>query len=152
MNIDGLDTSKEAWDELEKIFGTQAKSSKISLLIQFFELKLEKGESLVAHLNIMKSLTTQLARIKVFMDEDVCIAILLKSLPQEDYGPIVTTLTNLPSPKLVDIVGSLMEEEKKLNRQGLIYVEAYFTKNTSKGSTSKNFSKDKFKCNLCGKP
>ena len=67
-------------------------------------------------------------------------------------GVIVTTLTNLPTPKLVDIVGSLMEEEKKLKRQGLVYREAYFTKNTSKGSTSKNFSKDKFKCNFYGKP
>ena len=34
----------------------------------------------------------------------------------------------------------------------MIYNEAYFTKKTSKGSTSKNFSKDKFKCNFCGKP
>ena len=34
----------------------------------------------------------------------------------------------------------------------MIYSEAYFTKKTSKESTSKNFSKDKFKCNFCGKP
>ena len=63
-------------------------------------------------------------------------------------------LTNLPSPKLVDIARSLMEDEKKLKRQGLIYSKAYFTKKTTRGGTSKNvsknFSKDKFKCNFCG--
>lgn len=120
-----MDTSQEAWEELDKIFGTQAKSSKIRLLIQFFELKLEKGESLATHLNKMKSLTTQLVGIKVNMEEDVSIAILLKSLPLEDYGQIVTTLTNLPTPKLVDVVGSLMEEEKKLKKQGLVCSEVY---------------------------
>ena len=79
----------------------------------------------------------------------------LKSLPKEDYGPVVTTLTNLSSPKLVDIVGSLMEEAKKLKKQWLIYSQAYFTNKTAKGNTSKNhsknLSKDKFKCNFCGK-
>ena len=68
----------------------------------------------------MKSLTTQLVGVKAHMDEDVCIAILRKGLPQEEYGLLVTALTNLPSPKLVDIVGSLMQEEKKIKRQGLI--------------------------------
>ena len=99
----------------------------------------------------MKSLTTQLAGINVNMEEDVSIAILLKSLPLEEYGQIVTTLTNLPTPKLVDIVGSLMEEEKKSKKQGTVYSEAYYSRNTSRGATTKKFSKDKLKCHFCGK-
>ena len=92
-----------------------------------------------------------LAGINVNMEEDVCIAILLKSLPLEEYGQIVTTLTNLPTPKLVDIVGSLMEEEKKLKKQGIVYSEAYYSRNTSRGETAKKFSKDKLKCHYYGK-
>ena len=103
----------------------------------------------------MKILTTQVVEVKVNINEDVCMAILLKSLPQEDYGQVVNILTNLPSPKLVEIFESLMEDKKKLKRQALIYSKAYFTKEIAKGSTSKNvykdFYKDDFKCNFCSK-
>lgn len=85
-------------------------------MIQFYDLNLEKGESLVAHFDKMKGLTTQLVGVKVNMKEDECIFILLKTLPQEEHGAIAPALTNPPSPKLVDVVGSLVEEEKKLKK------------------------------------
>ena len=39
-----------------------------------------------------------------------------------------------------------MEEEKKLKKQGIVYSEAYYSRNTSRGATTKKFSKDKLKC------
>lgn len=112
--IDGFDTSYGAWVELEKVFRVKAKSSKISLLIQLFGLQMKKIDSLAAHLNHMKSLTNQVIGIKANVEEDICIALLLKSLPLVEYGHIITTLTNLPKPKLVGVISSLLDEEKKI--------------------------------------
>ena len=79
-HIDGCETSLGAWTHLESVFGAQACHSKYILLIKFFTLPLTKGDTLSSHLNSMKSLLTQLARIKVNIDEDVVIDVLLKSL------------------------------------------------------------------------
>ena len=65
----------------------------------------------------MNNLITQLHGVKVNMEEDVFIAILLKSLPQEDHEAIVTTLKNLPSLKLLDVVGLLTKEEKMFRKR-----------------------------------
>ena len=74
---------------------------------------MKPNTSLASHLNYMESLLTQLAGINLKMDEDICIGVLLKSLPPA-YDNVSTTLTNMPEPKLVDIKASLLEEEKKL--------------------------------------
>lgn len=90
----------------------------------------------------MKSLLTQLASIKINLDEDIVIAVLLKSLPTEDYSNVITTLTNLPTTKLVDVEVALLEEERKIKaRGGIEHVkegEILFTKNKFKGRNSYN--------------
>ncbi|MCO5553311.1 hypothetical protein L7F22_006832 [Adiantum nelumboides] len=113
-HVDGCETAKETWDQLDTLFGAQAKSSKFGLLIEFFKLKMSSKTPLASHLNNMQSLMTQLAGISLKVDEDIAIAVLLKSLPSS-YDHIVTTLTNMPISKLVDVQASLLEEEKKMN-------------------------------------
>lgn len=156
-HIDGRESSHEAWNTLDTLFGAQAKNSKISLLIKFFELNMNIDESLPTHLNYMKSILTQLAGIKKVIEEDVIIAVLLKSLPQEGYSNIVTTLTNLPAPKLVDIEASLLDEYNKLKKRQIFSEEAFYSKggykSKAKGHFKGNFQKDlsKRSCSFCGK-
>ena len=92
-HIDGCDIAFDAWEHLESVFGAQARCFKYSLLIKFFTLTLQKGDALSSHLNSMKSLLTQLASIKINLDEDIVIAVLLKSLTDEHYSNVITTLT-----------------------------------------------------------
>ncbi|MCO5585598.1 hypothetical protein L7F22_039533 [Adiantum nelumboides] len=113
-HVDECETAKETWDQLDTLFGAQAKSSKFGLLIEFFKLKMASKMPLVSHLNNMQSLMTQLAGISLKVDEDIAIAVLLKSLPS-NYDHIVTTFTNMPISKLVDVQASLLEEETKMN-------------------------------------
>ena len=74
-----------------------------------------------SHLNSMKSLLTQLASIKINLDEDIVIAVLLKSLPDEDYSNVITTLTNLPTTKVVDVEAAFLEKERKIKARGLVH-------------------------------
>ena len=126
------------------------------------------------HINHLKSLTSQLNGIEPnLVKDDIVIAVLLKSLPYEDYGAITTTLKLLPEPTLPSIEAALLEEEKKLKKVAVEHEEsfsspAYFMKggyanngsrerynkggaSTTKGATHFK-GKGKKTCNFCGRP
>ena len=87
----------------------------------------------------MKSLLTQLASTKVNIDEDIVIVVLLKSLPDEDCGNVITTLTKLSPTSLVEVKTALLEEERRIKaRKGghssiIKEEEVLFTKGKLKG-------------------
>lgn len=146
-------TSKEAWDELEKLFGAKGKNSKISLKIQFFGLELKRNETLSAHINTMKSIMAQLACIGAPVEEEDGIAILLKSMKLDEYGPLVATLKNLPDPTFQEIEAALMEEEQRLKKTtngGTPREEAFFHKGPRR-SQELSGPKGKMICFYCGK-
>ena len=62
----------------------------------------------------MKSLITQLASIKINLDEDIVIIVLLKSLLDEDYLDVITTLTNVPNTSPIEVEVALLAEESKI--------------------------------------
>ncbi|MCO5559506.1 hypothetical protein L7F22_013107 [Adiantum nelumboides] len=97
----------------------------------------------------MQSLMTQLAGISLKVDEDIAIAVLLKSLPSS-YDHIVTTLTNISIFKLVDVQASLLEEEKKMN--GKVEIKEASIQSDEKVFFNKNFkpkAKGKVVCDFC---
>ncbi|MCO5564807.1 hypothetical protein L7F22_018475 [Adiantum nelumboides] len=140
-HVDGCETAKETWDQLDTLFGAQAKGSKLGLLIEFFKLEMASKTPLASHLNNMQSLMTQLACISLKVDEDIAIAMLLKSLPSS-YDHIVTTLTNMPISKLVDVQTSLLEEEKKMN--GKVEIKEASIQSDEKVFFNKNFKPKEF--------
>ena len=115
-HISNLSTTKEAWKILNHLFGATGKNAKINLKLQLFKLTLKPGTPFAIHLNDFKGLLTSIASIKATVDEEDSIALLLKSMPEE-YDVVVTTLLNMPSLKLQDVVSSLMDEYKKKQRR-----------------------------------
>ncbi|MCO5613220.1 hypothetical protein L7F22_067496 [Adiantum nelumboides] len=140
-HVDGCEIAKETWDQLDTLFGAQVKSSKFGLLIEFFKLEMASKMPLAYHLNNMQSLMTQLAGIFLKIDEDIAIAVLLKSLPSS-YDHIVTTLTNMPISKLVDVQASLLKDEKKMN--GKIEIKEASIQSDEKVFFNKNFKPNVF--------
>ena len=153
-HISNLDSAKSAWETLDQLFGATCKNAKINLKLQLFKLNMNPGDSFPIHLNEFKSILSQLASIKAPMDEDDCIALLLKSMPEE-YDIIVTTLLNMPNLKLHEVESSLMDEHKK--RQGRVFIgdQAYYSKNQHKFNKGFNNKKggtpNKQGCGFCGK-
>lgn len=90
-HISAKTNAKDAWNELDKVFGAKAKNSEISLKIQFYGLNMGFNDSFIEHVSKMKSIMMQLAGIKVPIDEKDAIAVLIKSMPNE-FSSIVTTL------------------------------------------------------------
>ncbi|MCO5581722.1 hypothetical protein L7F22_035611 [Adiantum nelumboides] len=150
-HVHGCETAKETWDQLDTLFGAQAKSSKFGLLIEFFKLEMSAKTPLASHLNNMQSLMTQLAGISLKVDEDIAIVVLLKS-PPSSYDHIVTTLTNMHISKLVDVQASLLEEEKK--RNGKVEIKEASIQSDEKVFFNKNLkpkAKGKVVCDFCHK-
>ena len=66
------------------------------------------NEDLATLVNCLKSIATQLTYIKVSIEEEDLVAILLKAIPNEPYGQIVTILKEKdPTPSLEDVINSL---------------------------------------------
>lgn len=137
--VDDAETSSQAWEILEKMFGTKAKHSKISLKMQLYGLKMEPNENVSSLINRLKSLMTQLTYVKAPVDEEDAIAILLKSMPS-NFDQIVTVLKEKePIPSMESVINSLQEEEKKTTNNIYIGEGAFAVHNNMK------------KCNTCGK-
>ena len=96
-HVDKLKTPKLKWAELEGLYGTTGKNSKMSLKISLYglEYKLEM-EQLGAFISQMKGLMSQLALFQAPIADEDGIAILLKAVIKV-YPTLVTTLSNVPS-------------------------------------------------------
>ncbi|MCO5575174.1 hypothetical protein L7F22_028971 [Adiantum nelumboides] len=117
-HIGSCTTAREAWVLLEKVFGTTSKTSKIMLFIEFFSLTKATDTTMSAHLSKFKSLQSQLAGINKDVEEDIKIAVLIKSISTiDEYSSLVTTLTNLPTPILAEVEASLLEEERRIHKK-----------------------------------
>lgn len=153
-HISNITTSKLAWEIFDKLFGALGKNSKINLKLQLFKLNMPPGGDFLVHLNTFNGLLSQLASIHAPVDKDDCIALLLKSLPDE-YDNIVTTLLNMPALKINDVQSSLMDEYTK--KKGTVlevfsHDNAYFSKSKYKNKAGNKYNKQiKKVCNFCGK-
>ncbi|MCO5572126.1 hypothetical protein L7F22_025877 [Adiantum nelumboides] len=112
-HVDQLPTSKEKWDELDKLYGAKGKNSKISMKISLYALEFKPGvESLGAFISRMKGLMAQLASVQAPVDHEDAIAILLKSV-KHVFPTLVTTLSNVPDLTWEGVIQSCLDEDKR---------------------------------------
>ena len=105
-HIDLSKTSKEIWDGLNTLFGSQASSAKMSIKQKLFRLKMNEGDNIVQHISTFHSLLNQLAGVNSKIDDDDAKAILLSSMPSS-FDHIVL---NKMHPSLETIISSLIDE------------------------------------------
>lgn len=113
--VEDLPTSKDAYKMLDKLFGAHKKNSKISLQIEFCGLVMQSHESFNAHVIRIKSLMNQLAAPKANAEEDVAVSCNTphKSMPNEIYKNLITTLKNLPSLTLKGVINSFKRRRRR---------------------------------------
>ncbi|MCO5572125.1 hypothetical protein L7F22_025876 [Adiantum nelumboides] len=112
-HVDQLPTSKEKWDELDKLYGAKGKNSKISMKISLYALEFKPGvESLGAFISRMKGLMAQLASVQAPVDHEDAIAILLKSV-MHVFPTLATTLSNVPDLTWEGVIQSRLDEDKR---------------------------------------
>ncbi|MCO5604783.1 hypothetical protein L7F22_058954 [Adiantum nelumboides] len=111
-HIAGIMDAKEAWNALNREFGTASKSSKTNLLMQFYKLKKKDDETLIAHLNKFKALKQQLLGVQKQIPDDEAIAVLLNSVNKAPFDTLVSTLQNIEN-TLDKVVSALLEYDSK---------------------------------------
>ncbi|MCO5564714.1 hypothetical protein L7F22_018381 [Adiantum nelumboides] len=111
-HIAGITDAKQAWNALNRIFGTVSKSSKINLLMQFYKLDKKANETMVTHINKFKALMQHLIGVKKEILEDEQIAVLLNRVDKDPYISLVSTLQNVDK-DINEIESALFEFDSK---------------------------------------
>ena len=127
------------------MFGAKGKHSRIGLKMELYKLILLEKEDIASLLNRLKSIITQLIYVRVQVNEEDKVAILLSALP-DDYSQLVTILKEKePVPQLEEVINSIQDESKKINKQ-------LKGKHDNEASTSQGaYVLTKAKCTHCGK-
>ena len=149
-------SAKEAWDNLEQHFEQKSLSRKIFYRRKLYSARMDKGTSMVAHVNYIKTLSEHLEAVGDAVAEKDLVIILISSLPEE-YNHLITALETIAEDKLTwDYVRDrLIHEHDKMQSGSAGAVkydacqDALFSKQSqeqTKPSSTKNF-----KCFYCKK-
>ncbi len=171
-HITGIRDAKKAWTQLNQVFGSESKSSKMNLLMQFYKLDKKESESMAAHISNFKAIKQQLMSIKKEIPQDEAVAVLLNSVDKKPYDTLVSTLKEIAK-TLEEIVSSMLEHESKKKQSTPTHQEetAFYAKGDRGSKTSsgrpprcfhcgklghtqnecRNKDKPKIVCNYCGK-
>ncbi len=113
-HIQYCDNVRSAWEALCGVHQVKAIGNKLFLRRKFFTIKMQKGDYMVVHINMVKALADQLCSIEMnITDEDVYM-VLFMSLPPS-FDTLVTSLESM-SIKNVDlqfIVARLLHKVSK---------------------------------------
>ena len=92
-------TAKEAWDNLAKQFEQKSLSCKKFYRRKLYSAHMEKGSSMVDHVNYVKTLSEHLDAVGDAVEEKDLVIILISSLP-EAYNYLITALETIAEEKL----------------------------------------------------
>lgn len=106
-------TAKEAWKKLEDHYEKKSLANKLFLRKKFFTAVKLEGDSMVSHINKMKTLAAQMEAVGAPVTEDDVVTTLLCSLP-EDYSNLITALeARMDDLNLEFVAARLLHEEMK---------------------------------------
>ncbi|KAK4391440.1 Retrovirus-related Pol polyprotein from transposon TNT 1-94 [Sesamum angolense] len=91
-HVMNLKSPGEVWKKLEIQFMSKSITNKLYLKQKLYGLKMQEGFNLAQHVNVFNQIFTDLARLKVSIEDEDRAIILLCSLPFS-YEHLMTTLT-----------------------------------------------------------
>ena len=159
--VRGSKSSKEAWDRLANHFEEKTLSKKVFYRAKLYHAVLEKGKSMEAHINNIKTIADHLEAIGDPQSEKDLVMILMTSLnTSPEYHNLITALETLKEENLTwdylrDRLITEYERKKEItknpqngevNVNGALFVGG--GENSRNKSCGKNNNK-KFKCHYC---
>ena len=91
--------AKEAWTSLEQHFERKSLAHKIFYRRKLYVAKMEKGNSMINHVNYLKTLSEHLDAVGDPIQEKDLVIILISSLPEE-YNHLITALETIAEERL----------------------------------------------------
>jgi hypothetical protein len=144
--VTACETPKDLWDTLKVQYERNTLANKLFLKKQYFTTKMREGQSVTAHLKVMKEITDKLAALGAAVADDEKVVALLISLPPS-YETLVTALEAKGDDlTLVFVQQALVnEEQKRQAKQG----EAAATESNHQKALRADRVKFKGKCFKC---
>ena len=87
-------SARQLWEILKKKYLTKSIDSRLQLKSKLYGFQMKRGCSINEHLNLYTRLLTNLVNVDVETNEDDKAAILLNSLPREEYETFTLTFLN----------------------------------------------------------
>ena len=150
-------TAKDAWSNLEKHFEQKSLSRKILYRRKLYSAHLEKGRSMIDHINYIKTLSEHLEAVDDPVQEKDLVIILISSLPEE-YNYLITALETIGEEKLTweYVRDRLMHEADKMEKSKHLLGNIDKSDNTNDALFTKKQDKrkafEKKICHYCKKP
>jgi hypothetical protein len=85
---------KSAWETFCGVHEAKTIENKLFFRRRFFTIKMQEGEDLLAHINMVKALADQLRSIEVKIEDEDVYMVLLMSLPPS-FDNLVTSLESM---------------------------------------------------------
>ncbi|XP_038116867.1 uncharacterized protein LOC119769049 [Culex quinquefasciatus] len=89
--IKNATTAKLCWNALKDHFETVTLTSKVALLKRLCGMQYSEGENIQQHVQQMEEIFERLAMADQELDEDLCVAMILRSLPSS-FNTLTTAL------------------------------------------------------------
>ena len=72
----------DQWNNLHDMYEKNTTSNKVFLMKNLYNLKMKEGASVVEHLNEFNIITSELAFVKIVLDDEIRAIILMWSMPE----------------------------------------------------------------------
>ena len=155
LHIRSCKSSAEAWSKLEEVFETKSLANRLFLRRKFFTAQMDEANSMISHINKVRSMAQQLEAIGAEVREEDIVMTLLSSLPQT-YGSLIIALESRSEDLTMEfVVARLLHEETRRNENRIERstddTALFHDKRTN---TRQIRSPNSFKgnCNYCNRP
>jgi len=102
----------EAWDILKKIYNKPSRANRTQLKRRFYQYKAKSDQSMQSYISAIADLASQLKAIKVPLEDDDIIDVLIMNLPEE-YSAVASALNTRENLTLSDVTGALIDDEAR---------------------------------------
>lgn len=165
-HIRNCETAREVWIKLESIYASQGPTRKATLLEQLLSQKMRDGDDVRDYLSRFMNIVDNLQQMNVNINGELLTIMLLHSLPNSYDNFCCAVKSHDALPDVERLMGKIIEEsfarEHKSEDNGAMFVkQKQGNTMTSHGDSFQNgrqdrhgtdpTSKEKIKCNFCGK-
>ena len=93
FTVQSCSTTIELWKTLSETYEKKVAATKIYLIRRLYNLRMKESDSVQAHLNEYKSLSSQISSQGTTIEDELRAMLLMSSLPSS-WGTFVTTVCN----------------------------------------------------------
>lgn len=133
--------AKDLWQKLKNIYKRKIAQNKVIYIRKLVHMKYQEGSSVSEHLSKFQDCVNRLTTMKMVLDEELRVLILLSSLP-DSWETLVVSLSNLAPNGVVNLVmvkDSMLNKELRRKELGVTSESSALVTKNRERSVHRNF-------------